>query len=264
MSYLIICVVALVVSALTLFSGFGLGTLLTPAFALFFPIEVAIAATAPVHLANNLFKLGLVGRGADWRIVVLFGVPAVLMAILGALLLNWLGRAEPLATYSLGAQRHAITLINLVIGGLMIVFALLELTPVLQKLAFPPHWVPVGGMLSGFFGGLSGQQGALRAAFLVRLGLTREAFIGTSVVCAVLVDLARIPVYAVEFYDGFRMLRSQGGIGLMVAGCLAAFVGSFLGSRLVKKVTMRTIQIIVGLMLLVFGIALGTGLLPEK
>ena len=56
MSYLIICTVALLVSALTLFSGFGLGTLLMPAFALFFPIEVAVAATAIVHLANNIFR----------------------------------------------------------------------------------------------------------------------------------------------------------------------------------------------------------------
>ena len=62
MSYLIICTVALAVSGLTLFSGFGLGTLLMPAFAIFFPVEVAVAATAIVHLANNIFKAGLFGE----------------------------------------------------------------------------------------------------------------------------------------------------------------------------------------------------------
>ncbi len=61
MEYIVICLVALLVSALTLFSGFGLGTVLMPAFALFFPVPVAIAATAVVHLANNLFKVVLVG-----------------------------------------------------------------------------------------------------------------------------------------------------------------------------------------------------------
>ena len=59
MEYLIISLVSLVVAALTFFSGFGLGTLLMPAFALFFPIEVAIAATAVVHLVNNIFKVYL-------------------------------------------------------------------------------------------------------------------------------------------------------------------------------------------------------------
>jgi len=61
----VITLTAILVSGLTLFSGFSLGTILMPAFALFFPIPVAIAATADVHLANNLFKLGLVGRQAD-------------------------------------------------------------------------------------------------------------------------------------------------------------------------------------------------------
>ena len=66
MSFLIICAVAFTASGLTLFSGFGLGTLLMPAFALFFPIEVAVAATAIVHLANNIFKVGLVAKKADF------------------------------------------------------------------------------------------------------------------------------------------------------------------------------------------------------
>ena len=62
MMYVIVCLVALGASFLTLFSGFGLSTLLMPAFALFFPLEAAIAMTAVVHLANNVFKLALVGR----------------------------------------------------------------------------------------------------------------------------------------------------------------------------------------------------------
>ena len=61
MEYVVIVIVALCVSMLTLFSGFGLGTLLMPALAIFFPVPVAIAATAIVHLANNIFKVGLLG-----------------------------------------------------------------------------------------------------------------------------------------------------------------------------------------------------------
>jgi hypothetical protein len=43
MAYFIICLVAIITSALTLFSGFGLGTLLMPAFAVFFTVDLAIA-----------------------------------------------------------------------------------------------------------------------------------------------------------------------------------------------------------------------------
>jgi hypothetical protein len=67
-TYLVVCSVALLASGLTFFSGFGLGTLLLPAFALFFPVEQAVALTAVVHFLNGLFKLGLVGRHADCRV----------------------------------------------------------------------------------------------------------------------------------------------------------------------------------------------------
>ena len=84
MSYIIICTVAFFVSGLTLFSGFGLGTLLMPVFAVFFPVEVAVAATAIVHLANNVFKVALVGRKADYGVVLKFAFPAAVAAMLGA------------------------------------------------------------------------------------------------------------------------------------------------------------------------------------
>ena len=84
MVYLLICLVAIVVSALTLFSGFGLGTLVMPAFALFFPVPGAVAATAVVHLANNLFKVALVGRQADRSVVLRFALPGAVAAINGA------------------------------------------------------------------------------------------------------------------------------------------------------------------------------------
>jgi uncharacterized membrane protein YfcA len=238
MSFLIICTVALLVSGLTLFSGFGLGTLLMPAFALFFPIEVAVAATAIVHLANNIFKVGLVGRNADFGVVLKFALPAAVAAMLGALLLNTIATVEPLAEYVLAGRACSISIVK-----------------------FDPKFIPLGGILSGFFGGLSGHQGALRTAFLIRAGLPKEVFIGSMVVSAVVVDIARLLVYGSTFFArDFEILKSQGGILLVVAGSLAAFLGAFIGRRLMKKITMRAIQITVGIMLLLLSVALGSGL----
>lgn len=84
MELLIICIASLLASALTLFSGFGLGTLLMPVVALFFPLELAIAMTAMVHLANNLFKIGLLGRKAEGSVLLKFGLPAIAAAFVGA------------------------------------------------------------------------------------------------------------------------------------------------------------------------------------
>ena len=46
MELILIPLVALLASVLTFFSGFGLGTLLLPAFAAFFPTSLAVAAIA--------------------------------------------------------------------------------------------------------------------------------------------------------------------------------------------------------------------------
>ncbi|MDR4508381.1 MAG: sulfite exporter TauE/SafE family protein [Candidatus Brocadiaceae bacterium] len=262
MVYLVICTVSLVVSALTLFSGFGIGTLLMPAFSIFFPVEIAIATTAIVHLANNLFKLGLVGRMADIKTVIKFAVPASIMAIVGALLLNYFADVPPLIEYSLAGRIFSITVVKIVVAILLAIFAVLELSPRLGKLEFNPKYIPLGGAFSGFFGGLSGQQGALRSAFLIRSGLKKEAFIGTTVVSAVIVDISRLIVYGITFFSkNIAILQNQIGIGLITAATLTAFLGSFIGSRLIKKITFRLIQIIVGALLLFVSVLLVTGLI---
>jgi hypothetical protein len=261
MSYLVICIVAFLVSGLTLFSGFGLGTLLMPAFALFFPIELAVAATAIVHLANNIFKLGLVGRRADLGVVFRFALPAAVLAMVGALLLNYFATVHPIGQYALGGRTFTITPVKVIIAVLIMSFAFVELNARFNKLAFNPKFIPLGGAISGFFGGLSGHQGALRTAFLIRAGLQKEAFIGTVVLSAIAVDISRLMVYGTTFFSrNFEILRDKGGLELVIAGTLAAFFGAFIGSRLIEKVTMRAIQSTVGVMLLMLAIALGAGL----
>lgn len=258
MDYVIICAVAVVVAALNLFSGFGLGTVLMPVFALFFPLEVAIAATAVVHLANNIFKVFLVGRQADWGVVARFALPGAITAMIGAALLTVFVRMQPLYTYTLGARSYDITLIKLVVGGLIISSAMLQLHPTLSQLAFDRKYLALGGALSGFFGGLSGNQGALRSAFLLKAGLGKEAFVGTGTVASVIVDIARLVVYGLSFYlvsfAGVREIQ-----GLVIAASLAAFTGAFLGSRLLKKLTWRTLQLIVGVLLLLVGLGMVAG-----
>lgn len=256
--YLLVCPIALVASGLTLVSGFGLGTLLLPAFALFFPVDVAIALTAIVHLANNLFKLGLVGLRADRALVIRFGLPALLFAFLGAFLLQWLADVAPIAEYHLGARRCQIKLVSLVVAVLMILFAAMEALPAFKRVSIPSRWLPVGGALSGFVGGVSGHQGALRSAFLLRFKetLTPESFIATNVVIAVLVDVSRLTIYGATFSWG----RVSDHSGLVMAATLSAFLGAWLGARLLKKITMRAVQVTVSVLLLLLAIALGAGL----
>lgn len=261
MEFIIICLAALAASALTLFSGFGLGTLLTPVFAIFFPVQAAIAMTAVVHLANNLFKIGLVARDADWPTVARFGLPAALAALAGAGLLTLFSGLDSLARYELGGTVHQITPVKLVVGLVIVAFVLLELSPRFSRLALSPSWMPLGGLLSGFFGGLSGNQGALRSAFLIKAGLSKEAFVGTGAVCAVIVDGVRLAVYGTAFQaGGWQVLHGSEG-GLVIAATLSAFLGAWLGKKLLKKVTLRAVELSVAGMMGLVGSALVAGLL---
>lgn len=247
------------VSLLTLFSGFGLGTLLMPAFALFLPIEAAVAATAVVHFANNLFKAALLVREADRSILWRFGAPAIVASFVGALALTAISAGAPLHTWSFLGRVAAITPVKLVMGGLIIVFACFELVPALAKLRTPTRWLPIGGALSGFFGGLSGHQGALRAVFLAPLGLTPTQFAATQAAIALLVDAARLLVYggAFAFAGSAATAIPWSLVGIVT---LAAFVGAFIGKRLLGKVTLPGLQRLVGALLLLVGSALALGI----
>ena len=257
MEYLVICLASLAVSGLTLFSGFGLGTVLTPVMALFFPVEIAVALTAVVHFANNLFKLALFGRAADWKVTLRFGVPALLASLAGAWVLVRLAHLEPWFTWSLMGRAMDVTPVKLLLGVLIAYFALRELRPRRQSRPYPASWLPLGGLVSGFFGGLSGNQGAFRSAFLLGAGLTKEAFIATGVVLACVVDVSRLAIYA--GLAGSEMV--SGNAGLLVAATLSAFLGAFFGGKLLKKMTIDTVRRLVGIMLLTLAAGLVLGVL---
>ncbi len=231
-----------------------------PVFALFFPLPLAIAATAVVHFANNIFKFGLMTKQADWRVVTRFSVPAAIAALAGASLIHLFDKMPVLVSYTIGGSTFEITMIKAVIGSLIVAFALLEVSSRFQALAFPPRWLPLGGALSGFFGGLSGNQGALRSAFLLRIGLSKEAFVATGVVSAVIVDATRLMVYGTSFMAS-QFAQSQELLAPVAVGTICAFIGSFAGKRLLQKVTLRTVQVVVAGAMLLIGVGLITGLI---
>lgn len=253
----LLCLLAFGVSILTFFSGFGLGTLLTPAFMAFFPADVAIALTGVVHFFNNLFKLVLVGRHADRTVLLRFGLPAVLAAGVGAALMVRMAHWPTLYTYTLGEHTFHITPIKAIVSILLILFALWDVLPALRAVEFDYQKLPLGGLLSGFFGGLSGNQGALRSAFLRKVGLSKTGFVGTAVVVSTFVDLTRLGVYASRFVQTGLAAHWH----LVIAATLSAIAGAYVGNRLLEKVTLQFVQHVVTVMLIIVAIALGLGLL---
>ena len=253
--YILICIVPFVASMLTFFSGFGLGTMLLPAFSLFMPIELAVLATAIVHILNNALKFVLIKKYIDRSVLVSFGITAVIGAFFGAVIQQVIEGNGVVYKISILNTTRPVELLSLIIGLLMVLFAILDLIPLLKKLSFGKGQFVVGGFLSGFFGGLSGHQGALRAAFLSKSNLKAEVFIATSVCMSLLIDAVRIPIY---FSSNNESL--SGNWSTITLACVFAFLGSFIGKRLFTKKKIKNVRVLVAVFLFVIGSAMVLGI----
>ena len=223
MEVLIISIVAFLAALLTFFSGFGLGTILTPVMLIFFPPEIAISLTGIVHFCNNIFKLTIIGDQFNKEVLIKFGIPAVLFAFAGSYALFFISN-DTFFTHHLFVKKTDVSYLQFIIAIILIFFALIDLIPFFKKLKFNKSILPIGGILSGFFGGLTGNQGALRSAFLIKMNLEKSVFIATTVVISFFVDLTRISVYISKIKD----FEISNYLILGLAAIVSAIAGSFI------------------------------------
>ncbi|MDC3197043.1 sulfite exporter TauE/SafE family protein, partial [Gammaproteobacteria bacterium] len=98
---------------------------------------------------------------------------------------------------------------------------------------------------------------AFRSMFLIKANLSKEAFIATGVLIAVLVDMTRLLVYGIDLFSE----RQEIDWVVVAVASLSAFIGALLGRRLLKKITLRSVQLLVSAMLALIAIGLIFGLI---
>jgi uncharacterized membrane protein YfcA len=205
--------------------GFGIGSLLTPLLTLRLSPEFAVAVVALPHLlataARYVRHAGVVDRPTFLR----FGLLSATGGLAGALLQAALSAPALLAA----------------LGALLVATGIASLTGNFGGRRPGTPFALALGLLSGFFGGLAGNQGGLRAAGLLAFDLSPRAFLATSTAVALLVDLARTPVYLVR--AGPRLWSLAVPIAVAAVGCL---VGTVWGERLLLRVSATTYRRLVG------------------
>lgn len=231
-SFLILtAIVSVLAGATASIAGFGIGSLLTPLLALRLGTPVAVAAVAVPHLAATVFRAWRLRRAVDWPLFRTFGLWSAAGGILGALLFARLG--GPLLTRILGA--------------LLVVTAISTITEWATRIRLPAWTAWPLGLLSGFFGGIIGNQGGLRAGALLNLGLAPAAFVATSTMTGVVVDIVRTPVYLSR--AGSAVLSAWPIVATATLGTLA---GTLLGERVLLGMPperfRRIVAILVGLL----------------
>jgi uncharacterized membrane protein YfcA len=242
--YLILALLSFFAGGLTLFTGFGLSTILLPVFVIFFPVAIAVPSTAIVHFLNNFYKLFIYFKQINIKILLRFGLPALLASIIGAFLLQKLSSNE----------RN----LEIILGILIISISFMEMFPAIRNLKIGIKWAPLGGVISGFFGGLSGHQGLFRSAFLVKSGLSKNSFIATGVGIAVLVDITRLSVYGSTIFTTLIISSNEFWLPVIISTTSALF-GVSLATDLVKKMTIDVIRNMVFGLIFISGILLILG-----
>ncbi|MCC6837829.1 MAG: sulfite exporter TauE/SafE family protein, partial [Bacteroidia bacterium] len=68
--------------------GFGSSVFFVPVAGLYLDFHSVLGITAIFHLSSNISKIALFRKGIDKKLLINFGIPAVLFVILGAWLSN--------------------------------------------------------------------------------------------------------------------------------------------------------------------------------
>ena len=216
-------------------SGFGIGSVLTPLLMLSMPTAHAVAVLAIPHAWATTLRLFRLRRDVHPQTFRQFGIASALGGLAGATLQSRLG--SPILT--------------IVLASLLVIAGAAELTR--RRLPLPQSggWRLVGGVLSGLFGGLVGNQGGIRAAALLGFELPPRQLVATATASALLVDAARVPIYLFSFGP---VIASAAPILIVVSAGVT--IGTFLGVPVLGRISPASYRRLVGALLLLLGLAL--------
>jgi hypothetical protein len=213
-----VIVVAIVSGGVAALSGFGIGSLLTPLLATAVGMKVAVAAVSVPHFVATCVRLWGLRKHVDRNVLLHFGILSAVGGLLGALL-QWKANSP---------------ILSVVFGCLLLFAGISGLAGWSERMHFGRRTAWVAGALSGFFGGVVGNQGGIRSAALVGFQLSKEGLVATATAIGVIVDAARMPVYLAT--QGQALFPIATYIALAIVGCL---IGTFWGVRVLDRIPAR-------------------------
>jgi len=228
--------VAIVSGGVASVSGFGVGSLLTPALVPGLGMKLAVAAVTIPHLIGTSLRLWQMRQHVDRHVLRSFGLASAGGGLGGALLSYWLQSAALIGIFA----------------ALLIFAGLSGLTGLVKKMRFHGRAAWLAGVVSGLLGGLVGNQGGIRSAALLGFELRRDAFVASATAIALLVDGARLPVYLVTQWEGIASAIFP--IAIATVGVL---VGTLVGRRILERIPESVFRKAVSFMLILLGIHMG-------
>ncbi len=216
-------------------SGCGIGSVLTPLLMLSMPTAQAVAVLSIPHAlatAIRWLRLRHEVHGPSFR---LFGIASAAGGLVGAALQSQL--AGPVLTF--------------VLAFLLMLAGTTELLRRRVPLPQTRFWRLCGGILSGVFGGLVGNQGGIRAAALLGFQLHPRQLVATASASALLVDAARVP-----FYLASSGVAIADATPIWIVVSVGVTIGTLIGVPLLSRIPAPRYRQMVGGLLLTLGVSL--------
>lgn len=232
---LLLVITGVIAGGIATVTGFGIGSLLTPAFAVWYDAKLAVAAVSIPHLVGTAIRFWLVKGHVDRRVIWSFGLASAAGGLTGALLHS-------------RASNPALTI---VFGVLLLFVSASELSGLARRMKFTGALAWIAGALSGLLGGLVGNQGGIRAGALLGFNMRRDAFVATATAIGLIVDAARMPVYAVM--QGRELVELWLPIAAATAGVA---IGTFAGNRVLKRIPEPVFRRVVAVLIGVLGLSM--------
>jgi uncharacterized membrane protein YfcA len=228
---------SLLAGAVAAVSGFGIGSLLTPVLVFLIPMPTAdaVAVLALPHALATAIRFARLRGDVHGPTFRDFGVASAVGGLAGAALQSQL--ASPVLT-----------------GVLSLLLILSGSTELLRRRVPLPQtsgWRLAGGVLSGLFGGLVGNQGGIRAAALLGFQLRPRQLVATATASALLVDAARVPIY---FFTAGTVISNS--LHLLLLLSIGVTAGTFVGVPILGRIPEPAYRRLVGALLVALGISL--------
>lgn len=212
---LVLALVGVLAGGVAAVAGFGIGSLLTPVLAGALGMKLAVAAISIPHFAGTGIRLWRLRSHVDRSLLRGFGLASAAGGLAGALLHSLAGSP----------------VLRVAFGLLLLLAAASELTGLMERVRLGTVGAWLAGGLSGGFGGLVGNQGGIRSAALLAFELGPRAFVATATAIALVVDVARMPVYLVT--QGGAIADVAGLVAIATAGVV---VGTLVGERVLGRI----------------------------
>lgn len=225
--------VAILAGGVAAVAGFGIGSLLTPTLASATGTKLAVAAIAIPHFVATAQRFWSLRAHVDRRVLLGFGLASAAGGLAGALL----------------HSRITGDALALVFGTLLILAAVSELTGWIRRVRWGRGAAWAAGALSGVFGGLVGNQGGIRAAAMLGFHVPQHAFVATATAVALIVDLARMPVYLATQWREILSIWP-----LVTVATLGAVLGTAIGVRVLGRIPPVAFRRVLALLLLALGV----------